>query len=283
MDHITRASKNLTDAQFKTTLDPFTWTGTSFIVEPTGRPVIQEKTPPPEVGSSPSKLGKGGARRERSTSRGAGRNLEKFSRVGGHLHATTVKSNTQRKRLPQNAGPRQSKVVQGEAERLGEKQPALLEGKIVAGRVRVEDAVDSRAIKTTVQALKDKGSVCSIKTPEQDPGNQAATHRPPIKGNLIDGGNARISIHDNLHNNTEGSRTKDEQRTPRPKDDNRITAHRQDVPGTRPLEGQHVPQGPQDQDADSLSNLNSAGALSLEPTSSPAQVRQPGEEPAPFK
>ena len=181
-------------------------------------------------------LGKGEAGRARSTGRGNGRNLEKLPRVGGHLYATTIKSDTQRKRLTQNAGPRQSKIV--------------------AGRVRAEDAVDSRTIKTTVQAHKDKGSVYGLETP---------------------------GIQENMHNDTDGSKTKEERCTPRPKDGDRITGHRQDVPGTRPFEGQHAPQGPQDQDADSLSNPNSAGALSLEPTSSPAQVRQRGEEPAPVK
>ena len=68
--------------------------------------------------------------------------------------------------------------------------------------------------------------------------------------------------------------------TPR-RGDNRIAAHRQTVPGMQPSEGQHAPWGLQDQAAGSLSNSNSAGAFSLESTSSPAQVSQRGEEHAP--
>ena len=41
MDHITSASKNLTDAQCKTTRDPLTWTGPSFINKPAGGSIIQ--------------------------------------------------------------------------------------------------------------------------------------------------------------------------------------------------------------------------------------------------
>ena len=55
-----------------------TQTGASFIVKPAVRPIIQEKAPPPEAGSSASKLSKGGAVRARSTGRGARRNLKKF-------------------------------------------------------------------------------------------------------------------------------------------------------------------------------------------------------------
>ena len=135
-------------------------------------------------------IGKGEAGRARSNGRGDGRNLEKFPRVGGHLHATTIKSDTQGKRHPQKAGPRQSKIVNG--------------------RVRAEDAADSRTIKTTVQAHKDKGSVYGFKTP---------------------------GIQENLHNDTNGSKIREERRTPRPKGDDRIIAHCQDIPGTQPFEG----------------------------------------------
>ena len=102
MDHITKASRNQTDTQFKATLDPLavqpqesrvagdqetaliTRTGASFIVKPAVRPFIQEKAPPPEAGSSLSKLSKGGAVQARSAGRGAGGNLKKFPRVEGH-------------------------------------------------------------------------------------------------------------------------------------------------------------------------------------------------------
>ena len=49
------------------------------------------------------------------------------------------------------------------------------------------------------------------------------------------------------------------------------------------FEGQHAPQRPQDQDADGLSDPNPAGALSLKPTSSPAQVHLLGKKAAPVK
>ena len=58
---------------------------------------------------------------------------------------------------------------------------------------------------------------------------------------------------------------------------------KEDIQGTPTIEGKLAQQGPQDQDVNSLSNPNSAGALSLAPTSSPAQARQQGEEPAPSK
>ena len=141
---------------------------------------------------------------------------------------------------------RQPKAVQAGAERAGEKQPALPEGKIFTGRVQVKYAVNSKTIKMTVQALKDKESVGGVKATEQYPGSQAATHRPPIEGNLIKRGNARIGIQENLHNDTEGHRTKEERRNPHPKDDNRFTAHCQDINGMLPVEGQHAPQEPQD-------------------------------------
>ena len=106
----------------------------------------------------------------------------KFFRLGGHLQATAVKGDPQRKGLPPNAAPRQSKVVQGGTERAGEKQPTLLECKIVAGRTRVEEAVDSRAIKTTVQALKDKGSIRGFEAPEQDPEKSGRHAQAPNQG-----------------------------------------------------------------------------------------------------
>ena len=49
------------------------------------------------------------------------------------------------------------------------------------------------------------------------------------------------------------------------------------------FKGQHAPQRPQDQDADGLSDPNPAGALSLKPTSSPAQVHLLGKKAAPVK
>ena len=181
--------------------------------------------PPPEARFSSSKLSQRRAAGEKIDYQGAGRNLEKFFRVGGHLQTTTVKDGPQRKGLPPNADPGQCKVVQGEAERAGKEKQTLLDCKIAAGRTRAGGAVDSRAIKTTVQALKDKGSVRGFKAPELDPGNWVATHRPPIKGNLSDGSKVRIGIHGNLHNNTEDSRTKEERPTPHTKEENRVTAH----------------------------------------------------------
>ena len=61
------------------------------------------------------------------------------------------------------------------------------------------------------------------------------------------------------------------------------TTYRQDTQGTQTMEGQPTLQGSQDQDIDSPSDPNSTGALSPELTSSPAQVRQQGEKPAPSK
>ena len=75
----------------------------------------------------------------------------------------------------------------------------------------------------------------------------------------------------NVHNGTGDPRTKDALHTPHAEDDNRIVANRQAVPGMQPPGDQHAPQGLQDQESGSLSHPNSAGALSLEPTSSPAQ------------
>ena len=92
---------------------------------------------------------------------------------------------------------------------MGEKQPSLLEYKIVAGRTRVEKAVDSRAIKTTVKALKDRGSIRIFKAPKLDTGNLVATHRPPFKGNPIDVSKVLLGIYGNLHNDTGDPRTKD--------------------------------------------------------------------------
>ena len=102
---------------------------------------------------------------------GRRRNLKKFFRVWCHLQTTTIKGGPQRQGLPPNADPGQFKVVQEGVKRAGEEQPTLLGRKIAAGRTRAGEAVNSRAIKTTVQALKDKGSVRGLKAPELDPGN----------------------------------------------------------------------------------------------------------------
>ena len=185
--------------------------------------------------------------------------------------------------LPPNAGPRQSKVVQGGAERAGEGLPTLIEHKIIAGRTKVGRTVGSRVTKMTFKAIKERGSTRIIEAPELETGNLVTTHRPPLKGYIINGSKVLLGIYGNPHNGTEDSRAKYVRRTPHTKDDNRITAHRQDAPGMQPSEGQHAPQGLQDQVAGSLSTPNSAGALSQEPTSSPAQVCQRGEEHAPLK
>ena len=74
---------------------------------------------------------------------------------------------------------------------------------------------DSRTVQKTVQALKDKESVGG----KQYPRNQAAMHGPPRKVSLVDGRIAQIGIKEERHN-------------PRPKDNNRITAHRQDIQKT---------------------------------------------------
>ena len=87
---------------------------------------------------------------------------------------------------------------------------------------------------------------------------------------LIEIGKFLLGVYENRHHVTCEPKTKDVLHAPHAEDDNRITAHRQAVPGMQPPEGQHAPQGLQDQAAGSRSNPNSAGALSLEPTSSPA-------------
>ena len=208
------------------------------------------------------------------------RDLERFVRVGGHLQTTTIKDSPQEQGLPQALNPGQGKVVQEGAERAEEEQPTLLDRKTAAGRTRAGEAIDSRTTKKTVQAPKDKKSGRGREASKLDTGNRDATYGPPSQENLIDDSKAKVSIQGKLHDETGDSGIKDEQRTPHLKDDNRSTAPRQDVPGRQPFESQHVPRGPQDQDADSLSDPNPAGAHSPEPTSSPAQVRQRGEEPA---
>ena len=66
---------------------------------------------------------------------------------------------------------------------------------------------------------------------------------------------------------------------PHPKDDNRNTAPHQGAPGRQTSKTQYTPQGPQDQDASSLSDPNPDGAHTLNPTSSQAQVRRQGKKP----
>ena len=161
-----------------------------------------------------------------------------------------------------------------------EEQPTLLDQKTAVGRTNAGETVDSRTTKKTIQEPKDKKSVSGREALKLDTGNWVATHEPPIQGNLINDSKAQVSIQGKRHDD---SGTKEERRTPHPKEDNGRTAPRQDVPGRRPFESQHAPRGPQDQDADSLSDPNPAGARSPEPTSSPAQVRTRGEEPAPVK
>ena len=132
-----------------------------------------------------------------------------------------------------------------------------------------------------IQAPKDKKNIRGREDSKTDTGSRAATHGPPIQGNLMDDSKAQISIQGKLHDETGKPGTKEERRTPHPKDDNRdITSH-QDVPGRRRFKRQDTLRGLQDRDADSLSNTNPAGARSPEPTYPPAQVCQRGEEPAP--
>ena len=118
MDHIAKTSQNQTDPQFKATLGPLavqpqesrvagdqetapaTRIGASVIVKPSVESIIKDKVPPPEAGPRSSKLSQDGAKRARKDCQGAGRtkagrNLEKFVRLGGHLQATAVKGGPQ--------------------------------------------------------------------------------------------------------------------------------------------------------------------------------------------
>ena len=112
-DHLTGANKENTDDRLKTAYDPGARTEANVSLKHTGRPIIPEKTPPPEVLSKLYKLRKGRTGQTRSVSRGVGKSLEKFPRGRGRRHTTTVKNNTQRKRLTHKMGPGQPKAIQG--------------------------------------------------------------------------------------------------------------------------------------------------------------------------
>ena len=135
----------------------------------------------------------------------------------------------------------------------------------------------------TIHDPKDKKSVRGREASKLDTGNRDATYEPPIKGNLIDDNKAQVSIQGKLHNETRDSGTKDEQRTTHPKDDNTKQRLSPGRPRQAIIQKPALPAGPQDQDANSLSDPNPAAAYPPEPASSPAQVRQRGEEPAPVK
>ena len=78
-----------------------------------------------------------------------------------------------------------------------------------------------------------------------------------------------------------GAHPQDQDNVLHPKDEDRNTAPHQKVPGRKMLKTHCTPQGPQDQDAGSLSNSNPAGAHNPDPTSSPAQVCQQGKKRIP--
>ena len=193
--------------------------------------------------------------------------------VGVHLQTNTIKGSPQGQGLYQTPNTGQFKVVREGAERAEEEQPTFLE------RMNA----DSRTTQKTSQEPKVKKRVRGREASKLDTGNWGTVRWPPVQGNLIEDSKVKVSLKGKWHDKAGKAGTKDEQSNPHLKDDNGNTAPRQDVFGRQPFEKQHAPQGPQDQDADSLADPNPAGARSPEPTSSPAQTRPRGEEPRPLE
>ena len=181
MGPIARASRNQTATQLRATLDPpaaqpqgeqetalTTRAGAGIITKTAAGSIIQEKVPPTEAGASSPKCSL--------------RDLERFVRVGGHLQTTTIKGSPQGQGLPPTPDPGQFKVVQEGAERAEEEQPTLLERKIATGRTRAGEIIDSKTIKMTIQAPKDKKTVLGCKASKLSPGNAGRHIQAPNQG-----------------------------------------------------------------------------------------------------
>ena len=102
-----------------------------------------------------------------------------------------VESAIKEKVPPPEAGPSYSKLSQGGAER-------AIRSYRGAGKTKARRDLE-KFFKVGAMAIKDRGSVRTFRDPELDTGHWVATHRPLLRGYLIDTGKFLLGVYENRH------------------------------------------------------------------------------------